>query len=124
MTLRERLHRLASALPSGDATVTFTKASLVALLEGEPEDSQSALGRPMTVKEVAEYVGRSESSVRDWLQAGTLNGFKLNNRDWRIRPSELAKYLEQQSTAPHHPEESLEPEGDISDWRRIQPSQD
>ena len=70
MTLHERLRQLALALPSDDASVTITRAALLALVEedGAPE----APVRDLTVEEVAEETGRAASTVRGWLLAGVL----------------------------------------------------
>jgi hypothetical protein len=59
MTGLDRLRQLPSALPSDDSAVTFTRATLVALLD---EDDRGAVedefARDMTVDEVAKKTGR------------------------------------------------------------------
>ena len=110
MTLHDRLRQLASALPSDDSAVTITRADLMALLEegGDP----ATLGSDLTAQET----GRARSTVRGWLIAGMLRGYKLNGRDWRIPRAALRDYLTAQTRA-------WEPPGgtgnvDITAWRR------
>ncbi len=115
MTLHHRLRQLASALPSDDAAVSFTRADLLALLE---EDGTPATPtRDLTVEEVAEETGRAPSTVRGWLISGALRGFKLNNRDWRIPRPALRDYLTAQTDTS---DPSLETgEVDITAWRKV-----
>jgi len=118
MTLVERLRAIVDALPSPASSVTFTRADLVALVEGS-EESPSPPARDLTVEDVAEEVGRAPSTVRGWLIAGDLRGYKLNGRDWRIPRAALREYLAAQAggeDAVDVPEEV-----DISAWRRVNP---
>ena len=85
MTPLDRLRLLASALPSDNSSVTLTRADLVALLqEGEDGRVTAQSVRDLTVAEVAREVSRQPSTVRGWLISGELDGYKLNDRDWRI----------------------------------------
>ena len=115
MTLKERLRQLASALPSDDSAVTFTRADLVDLLEDDPEEKVVGSMPDLTAKEVAERTGRAPSTVRSWLCSGALTGYKLNNRDWRVPRAALRGYLEAQAT------QSSETPGDvdITAWRKV-----
>lgn len=115
MTLAERLRALADALPSDASSVTLTRADLLALAG----DDATAIERPvrdLTVEDVAAEVGRSPSTVRSWLIAGDLDGYKLNNRDWRIPRASLRAYLEGQQSAPA-PHDSGDV--DIGAWRKV-----
>ena len=116
MSLRDRLSRLASALPSEDASVVLSKRDILALVQGEVEgeDQRSDL----TVEQVADETGRAPSTVRGWLLSGHLRGYKLNGRDWRVPPHALRAYLDGQSRGSN--ESTREPDGgDISDWRHL-----
>ncbi len=116
MTLQDRLRQLASALPSDDAAVSFTRADLLALLE--EDGTPATCTRDLTVEEVAEEVGRKPSTVRGWLIAGALRGsYKLNGRDWRIRRSALREYLTAQTETNNPPSEAGEV--DIAAWRKV-----
>jgi excisionase family DNA binding protein len=94
MTLRARLRLLASALPSNDSAVTLTRADLLSLAADADEATPSA--GDLTVTDVAEEVGRASSTVRGWLIAGALRGYKLNSRDWRVPRSALCEYVNAQ----------------------------
>lgn len=53
------------------------------------------LEKPMSFKEVQEFLGRGHAWLYDQLQRGKLPGHKLGGK-WIIYPSELQKYLDQQ----------------------------
>lgn len=122
MNLHDRLLRLAKALPSDKASVTLTRADLIALLEDSPDESESIM-RDLTVEEVAEEVGRAPSTIRDWLGSGTLRGYKLNAKSWRVPRSALREYLDSQgrkeATSVRIEEEEDDEDVDISAWRKI-----
>ena len=115
MTALDRLRQLASALPSDDSAVTFTKAGLVALLdEDEAGGVAATFVRDLTVGDVAERTSRAPSTVRDWLAAGDLRGHKFHG-EWRVTESALQDYLNRPSETDKEPAEV-----DISEWRRGQ----
>ena len=117
MTLRERLEQLAAALPSDGASVTLNRAALLTLLSLDA--CEVATGpRDLTVEEVATATGRASSTVRGWLLAGDLPGYKLNGRDWRVRRSALRTYVGDQRHLPNQLGTRQDNE-DISAWRRI-----
>jgi excisionase family DNA binding protein len=51
--------------------------------------------RLLTVDEVAERLRVSAFSVRNWLRAGQIKGFRAGGTKagWRIRESELQRYI-------------------------------
>lgn len=53
----------------------------------------------LTVKEVAHILKRAESTVRRWLREGEIEGVKIANKDWRIRETDLKKYLSRKKGA-------------------------
>ena len=117
MTLPERLRDLANALPSDHSAVTFTRADLLALADcGDEVVPTSPIG-DLTVDEVAKQMKRAPSTVRGWLIANELRGYKLNRREWRVPRSALRDYVERQATA------SVGfPTGadvDIAAWRKV-----
>jgi excisionase family DNA binding protein len=120
MNLHERIRRLVAALPSDHAAVTLTRADLATLLDAPGAPDAPARPRDLTVKEVAEETGRDASTVRGWLIAGQLRGYKLNGRDWRVPVAALRDYLDGQVRRAK-PEPASEPgeDVDISAWRRI-----
>ena len=119
MTLAERLHSLAASLPSDASAVTLTRADLILLVEGSTEDTTPPAGsRDLTVEDVAERVGRATSTVRGWLIAGQLRGYKLNGRDWRVSPTALQDHMDAQSALISAPEPG-DTGVDITEWRRV-----
>ena len=114
MTALDRLRQLASALPSDDSAVTFTRAGLIALLgEGDAGDPTATFVRDLTVVEVAQRLSRAPSTVRGWLLSGNLRGHKLN-REWRVTESALRDYLNRPSETDKEPAEV-----DIGAWRNV-----
>ena len=117
MTLYDRLRQLASALPSDDAAVSFTRADLLALLEDDGRETEVDSTRDLTVEEVAHETHRAPSTVRGWLISGALRGHKFHG-DWRVPRAALREYLEAEATnvseAPPH-----ECEIDIAAWRKV-----
>ena len=118
MTLAERLRSIAFALPSDASAVTFTRADLLALAEKETDDAPTTGFRDLSVEEVAKQAGRAPSTVRGWLTTGTLRGYKLNGRDWRVPPAALADYFAAQA-APSPPADGERSKVDITAWRRM-----
>ena len=119
MELSERIRRLMAALPSDASAVTLTRADLAALMEGTSPDPFSPAVRDLTVEEVAEETHRAPSTVRGWLIAGDLKGYKLNGRDWRVTRAALRAYLDNQkeTTRAGRRAPDLEDEVDIAAWR-------
>ena len=115
MTLHDRLRQLASALPSDDAAVSFTRADLLAL--AEEDEAPATPARDLTVEEVAEEMGRAPSTVRGWLITGALRGYKLNGRDWRVPRPALRDYVTARTETNDPPSEGGEV--DITAWRRV-----
>ena len=117
MNLAERLRQLAAALPSEVSSVTLTRRDILGMLESATDSVPPSRGRDMTVEEVAEEVQRSPSTIRRWLIAGELRGYKLQGRDWRIPCPALRAYLTRQSSGA---EEVADAEDvDISTWRQV-----
>jgi len=46
-----------------------------------------------TVKEVADYLKVTETTVRRWLGTGKLKGSKIGRKSWRIREKDLDNLL-------------------------------
>lgn len=97
MTLSDRIRQLMAALPSDRSAVTLTRADLASMMEAAGSDAPTATTRDLTVEEVAKEVRRAPSTVRGWLIAGELQGYKLNRRDWRIPRAALRAYLKEQT---------------------------
>ena len=119
MSLVDRLKAIIDGMPP-DGAVTLPVVFLSRLIEAEA--AESGLGRLLTLQEAGEIVGRSPSTVRTWLNTGQLDGFKLNDRAWRIRESALRTFIEWQESGEHEPP-TVKSEGpvDLSSWRRHVP---
>ena len=85
MLIDERLRTIADALPE-DASVSFSRADLLSMLDDEPRPLPNpALEVDMTVAEVAELLKRAPATVRGWCATGELPGaYRLLGREWRI----------------------------------------
>ena len=46
-----------------------------------------------TVEEIAELLKVKVYTVREWLRTGKLKGFKMGGRVWRVKESELDKFI-------------------------------
>ena len=117
MTIEERLRNLADLLPSDESALTLTRADLVSLLGDIAPSNSTTSTRDLTVEEAAHEVHRAPSTVRGWLIAGDLSGYKLNHRDWRIPRAALQAYLKKQTTAPNTVLAIKAPNVDIAAWR-------
>jgi excisionase family DNA binding protein len=117
VTISDRLRQIASALPSDDSAVTFTRADLVALLDREGAPASGLSPRDLTCEEVGEELGRSASTVRTWLIAGELRGYKLNRKSWRIPREALREYLDAQARGASS--DDVNGDVDITAWRKV-----
>lgn len=101
MTLRERLHRIIEPLPPG-APVVLPRECIEEWLASDDAPLAPTSERvliDLTIKEVASLMGKKESTVRGWLQAGEIEGaYKLHGREWRIPHDALRKFQERQRT--------------------------
>jgi len=52
----------------------------------------------LTVEDVAAVLGRAPSTIRTWLGAGELDGYKLRRREWRV-PREALEELRDEARA-------------------------
>jgi excisionase family DNA binding protein len=72
----------------------------------------------LTVEQVAERLGRSPSTVRNWLGEQRLPGaYRLRGREWRIPPAALTAFLQREAEGKTAGLQGQKP-ADLSDWRR------
>ncbi len=88
-----------------EAAETFA-AKLRVLADGAGGEARTGEDAPdLTVAEVCVHLRRSASTIRGWLEAGTLHGYKLpgdaKHAAWRIPPAALAAF-KTSTTAPLH----------------------
>ena len=91
-----RLTQLLAGLPP-DALVPVHWVR--AHLEEEVEGTAAPSGVDLTVEDVARRLGRGASTVRTWLGAGRLQGYRLNGREWRIPVADLEAFLRAEAEA-------------------------
>lgn len=77
------------------------EAARRALKEGEP----TMVEQVFTVDGVAEHMKVKATTVREWLRKGYLRGFKLSEKEWRVRATELQAFIERLAAA----QEAAEP---------------
>jgi excisionase family DNA binding protein len=53
---------------------------------------RSRRSRMMSIRELAEFFGVSEKTVRRWIESGQLEAHRLG-RQWRIAPEEIERFL-------------------------------
>ena len=56
------------------------------------DEQRRQIDRLLTIEEVADVLGLSPKTIRDWLRTGRLPGAKLGNV-WRIRPEALQEFI-------------------------------
>ena len=93
MTLEDIL-RLHEVMPPG-SSISLSKEAVGELLDGlgSPEPS-GPVPRDLSLKDVADRVGRTPSTVRGWCGCGLLAGaYKLNGWAWRVPEAALDAFL-------------------------------
>jgi excisionase family DNA binding protein len=58
--------------------------------------------RYQTVQELAERLGVSEATVRQWIRGGALRAIDIG-KGWRIAETDLAAFLKARETVPRQP---------------------
>lgn len=106
-------------------------ASLRSIVDGLPEGGSATLprhfleellatasttGADLTVAQVAEHFGRSRSTVRSWLEAGVLRGYRLRGREWRVPTAAVAEFREAERQGGVRP--NRRGVVDLGAWRR------
>jgi excisionase family DNA binding protein len=114
--LLAHLDAMVRALPPG-ASVTLPVDWLRSELAVTELQEQPTAGRlsDFTVQEVADELGRAPSTVRTWLGAGELEGYRLNGREWRVSRAAVQAFIARQREGKSEPEPEADP--DISNWR-------
>ena len=68
-------------------------------LRGLLGDTKTDAVADLTLEQVAEQVGRAVSTVRGWCASGSMRGYRLNGREWRVPVAAVAEFFEQQRRA-------------------------
>ena|SRR2546422_571975 len=122
----EQLRTAVAALPPG-TLVTLPREALLAVLGGgggdgpaaTAGDGPAAVAVDLTVSDLAQLFRRHPSTIRQWLESGRLEGYKLFGREWRVPLAAVAVFQEQQR---HGRERRSSPTcgaPSLSDWRKV-----
>ena len=95
MDLVDRLRRLVEGMPEG-ASVVLPVACVRGWLEG-PHDT---LEPDRTVAQVAEFFGRSPSTIRRWIGDERLRAYLFKRREYRITDCALREFIQQERGHP------------------------
>ena len=122
MNLRATLAALVEAAPP-DATVPVRWLGELLAAEGQTPQVVQPGGDvvDLTVKEVAARFGRRESTIREWLARGDLEGaYRLYGREWRIPVSSIDRLqrAEGRLRDSRRAQNRVERSPDIGGWRR------
>ncbi len=93
----DALRALLAAAPD-DALIPVPVAWLQALLDGEGDldSAGDEIRADLTVAEVAAIFNRHPNTVRDWIARGVLDGYRFNDREWRIPRSSVEDFQQRQ----------------------------
>lgn len=120
--LEEALSRILEGLPPGSAVslpVDWLRAQLRAVEEPLLQVDPVA---DLTVKELADELGRSVSTVRTWLSAGLIpRAYKLRDREWRVPRAGVREFLDHQAcgTRPRAVSSERGRQVDLGSWRKV-----
>lgn len=120
------LHAFAQALralPPG-TLVALPRDSLLEIVEGAAgSPTGGAASGPslvdLTVAQVAQLFGRAPGTVRQWLESGQLEGYKLFGREWRVPLAAVGAFQERQRMGAAHPGGRASRTQSLGDWRRV-----
>ena len=94
MRLSDRLQRIIEGLPPGGS---FTLP--VNVVREWLEDLEPEFRPDLTVPQVAEFFGRSPSTIRTWIRKGDLRAYVLQGHEYRIT-RQAAEELQQRRSTP------------------------
>lgn len=127
--LRAAIQTLAAALPPGSAVPVPREWLLELLAPTGPLPALPTEPRPLapdlTCRQAATVLGRHESTVRAWLEAGELEGYKQRGREWRVTPAALERFRERERARKPGAAASADPiasngaRADLGAWRRV-----
>jgi len=125
----EQLRTAAAALPPG-TLVTLPREALLDVLGGgrggrgdgaaaTGGDEPAAVAVDLTVTDLAQRFRRHPSTIRQWLEAGRLEGYKLFGREWRVPLAAVAAFQDQQSHGPEREGSLARGAPSLGDWRKV-----
>ena len=122
----EQLRTAVVALPPG-TLVTLPREALLDVLGGGGVDGAAAIGGDgpppvavdLTVTDLAQRFGRHPSTIRQWLEAGRLEGYKLFGREWRVPLAAVAALQDQQRHGREGRSCPTRGGPSLADWRNV-----
>ena len=116
----------AAALPPG-TLVTLSREALLDVLGGGRGDGATATGGDepaavavdLTVSDLAQLFRRHPSTIRQWLESGRLEGYKLFGREWRVPLAAVAAFQDQQRHGRERRSSPTRGAPSLSDWRKV-----
>ncbi len=116
MSIEDRLRRIVTALPE-QASVTLPVLVVKEWLDLEADDPLADL----TVADVAEQLGRSPGTVRDWIRRGELEAYQLG-KEYRVTRPALSTFCQRQRNGPRtskRSEAAPSRRPDLAAWRKL-----
>ena len=122
----EQLRTAVVALPP-DTLVTLPREALLGVLGGGGGDGAAATGSDgppavavdLTVTDLAQRFRRHPSTIRQWLESGRLEGYKLLGREWRVPLAAVAAFQDQQSHGREREGSLARGAPSLGDWRKV-----
>ncbi len=73
----------------------------------------------LTVEQAAEKLSKAPSTVRAWLIAGELRGYKIHGREWRISPTAIVEFFDDQKNGSgRQAVRSRGQQADLGEWKQ------
>ncbi len=120
MSIEDRLRQIVTALPE-QASVTLPVVLVKEWLDLEADDPLADL----TVADVAEQLGRSTGTIRDWIRRGELKAYQLG-KEYRVTRPALTTFCQQQRDGPRTSDRSAAApsrRSDLGSWRKLRKQQ-
>ena len=122
----EQLRTAAAALPPG-TLVTLSREALLDVLGGGRGDGAAATGGDeraavavdLTVTDLAQRFRRHPSTIRQWLESGRLESYKLFGREWRVPLAAVAAFQDQQRHGRERRSSPARVAPSLADWRKV-----
>lgn len=126
MNSLEQLRTAVAALPPG-TLVTLPREAFLDVLGGGVGDGAAATGGErspavavdLTVADLAQRFRRHPSTIRQWLESGRLEGYKLFGREWRVPLAAVAAFQDQQRQGRERRSSPARGAQSLADWRKV-----
>lgn len=126
MNSLEQLRTAVAALPPGTLVTLPREAILDALGGGAGGGAAATEGHEppavavdLTVADLAQRFRRHPSTIRQWLESGRLEGYKLLGREWRVPLAAVATFQDQQRHGRERRSSPTRGVPSLADWRKV-----